>query len=107
MALKIGNKVRLRNHPNGVTGIILRAANRGSWASGLDVEYYVKYDQDNLIPPADWHIEDSLELFDYLPEGEIKVVDKKCTCGVDSIGLGDLGHSDWCDRSINKVYKSE
>lgn len=91
---KIGQKVKLIWHPSRVVGEIVRAANRGSWTTD-PVEYYIRYDDTNLIPKEDWHKEDELELVD---GGKPRVYFEtpKCECGVDTVGEGI--HSSWCPK---------
>ena len=95
----IGNKVRLKNHPKKLSGVIKFVSGRPGF-----IKYLVVYDEENLIPPDGWHYGDDLEAFldEQLPSGKEneKLTEKKddvkvCTCGAASIGAPF--HSPWCD----------
>jgi hypothetical protein len=57
-------------------------------------EYLVVYDDQNLIPAEDWHMESTIELFDGLPRGyeSTKLI---CECGVSKV-MPNGRHSDYC-----------
>ena len=95
--MKKGDKVVLKGRPE-VRGTIVDSRSVGAFGySGM--EFQVEYDDKNLIPPRDWHVEGFLEL--ELQEGKEndlpKWSPKTCTCGVQFVRHGGL-HSDWCDK---------
>lgn len=91
--MKKGDKVRLK-YKRHVTGEIIKTRMTDLWGFN-EYEYQVKYDQEGLIPPQDWHrstdLEDANKGFPLLGTWS----KTKCECGVDRSGVGGR-HSEWC-----------
>lgn len=88
VSFRIGDRVRLIKRPE-VTGTVHAV---GTLACT------VRYDGD-MIPPADAHFHDHLELLTLGPSSGS--VSKSCECGLDSTYGMDhsFGHADYCPKS--------
>lgn len=112
MPFNVGDKVRLRNKPNGseVTGVVEVVSPPGPYSSK---SIKVKYDG-QMIPPADWHFQSELEhIIPDPPEETSEHKDTalheffygtskeiKCECGLDSLTIGGK-HSTYCPKFSN------
>lgn len=88
MSFRIGDRVRLIKRPE-ITGTV----------HAVDtLACTVRYDGD-MIPPADAHFHDHLELLTLGPSSGS--VSKSCECGLDSTYGMDhsFGHADYCPKS--------
>lgn len=91
--MKKGDRVVLKGRED-VRGVITDSRYVGAMGAS-SMEYYVEYDDKNLIPQKDWHTEGFLEI--ELQEGqENNIKTKGCTCGLKYARSGGK-HSDWCD----------
>jgi hypothetical protein len=96
--MKKGDKVHLKGKKE-ISGIIEKTKFDNIW--GVDyMMHYVKYDKEDLIPPADWHDEVDLVLIEKpeLPKGNIY----GCECGVLHV-MPNGRHSSYCP--LYKEYK--
>ena len=90
-SMKKDDKVHLKGREE-VTGVIEKSRTNNLW--GIDyIQYYVKYDKDDLIPPADWHDEIDLVLIESLPMGGATRL--MCECGVSKV-MPNGKHSSYC-----------
>ena len=96
--LKKGDKVCLRGREE-ITGEVIDVKIDNLWGVNFE-EYLIKYDDDTLIPPQDWHEIIHLEKINKLPSGIKKV--HRCECGVDKV-MPNGRHSDYCP--LYKEYK--
>lgn len=89
--MRKGDKVAL-NGKEEVTGIIENSRLDSVFGANY-CEHYVRYDDTDLVPQADWHEEKDLVMMEDLPMGEVQKV--VCECGVDSVMVNGK-HSDYC-----------
>lgn len=98
--MKQGDKVHLKGREE-VTGVIEKTKFDHMWGINY-TQHYVKYDKDDLIPPADWHEEDDLVLIEPLPKGNNTYKHPVCECGVSKV-MPNGRHSSYCP--LYKEYK--
>lgn len=81
MAIPLGKRVKIKEHPEQPEGRIIQV-----YSTGI---YTVQFDNTELIPPLiTGYTANDLILLDPMP---------LCQCGVDAYGCGK--HSVWCDKS--------
>lgn len=80
----VGDKVRVRNHSNNITGTVVELVVDYSYGA---TDYVVEFDDKNLIP--------SRMTYSYWQLEYIKSVVSKCECGLTYAREGGK-HSDWC-----------
>lgn len=85
--MKIGDRVYLKDREE-VTGVVRNYQLDNIWGMGF-TKYYIKYDNDDIIPHSDWHDENQLVLI------KGTEVEKECQCGVSSVMVNGR-HSDYC-----------
>lgn len=92
--MKKGDKVKLKYKP-AVTGEITDENAQNVWGAQTN-KYKVKYDDKDLIPQEDWHIDSELELIEIeLPKGRTGCYNE-CECGAKHDRHFPDQHSTWC-----------
>jgi hypothetical protein len=85
-----GRKVRLKTRKE-ITGLVIDERVQSTNSFYPTYEYKVKYDDEELLPPCDWHGHYDLEVTD------TKLYAIDCTCGAKFTEFPKI-HYDWCDK---------
>jgi hypothetical protein len=92
MSFNIGDRVKVKNHPDEVTGtVIRRVVGNSIWGVSLDYRYAVEFDDDKRFPPVMEYDEDHLELVSKVENPY------SCQCGAKFTSYPSL-HMQYCPK---------
>lgn len=94
MSLSIGDKVKIKNHPNEVTGVVVKRKYLGGIWGINDYKYIVEYDE----PYQDWPSEEYDEDHLILLEEVRKSYSNDCVCGAKYSRSFPDNHMKYCPK---------
>ena len=95
MIFEEGERVKVKNHPDEVTGIVSKKNYKYGAFGLVEYEYEVTFDNTKLIPPSMVYDGDHLISLDPLKNNINTYKDPVCECGADFTSFKDI-HMQYC-----------